>query len=238
MQKTLATKSQRFLAFIIDMIIIYIASIILSDIIFIIINFDTSSLDNIIMRIYDEMYLYLNSLIQGVNYDTTQLTTAFIQYLKIWAINSTIVLISQLIMIILYLGVLPILWDKQTIGRFAMNVKVVSKDFSSISKGKVFKREILGTWLFYFVFRTSGFIATIILILIDKRSLVDYVGGSYLVNTNQVIKVNKFDPNNIIDANESKNNDNDQSENKFTYFTPLNDEQNKEDSNDDDYIIK
>ena len=88
------------------------------------------------------------------------------------------------------------------------------------------------------MFRTSGFIATIILILIDKRSLVDYVGGSYLVNTNQVIKVNKFDPNNIIDANESKNNDNDQFENKFTYFTPLNDEQNKEDSNDDDYIIK
>ena len=192
-----ATTGQKFLAFIVDGIIISTFAIGLSALIFLLIGFNYSAY----MAARNEMLTnYLLYAAYGGNYEQS-LSLALNEYNKFSLVFYPILDSMYLVVIIVYLVIIPQFWEKQTVGRMLLKIKVIGR-IGDVKAGykRTIIREVAGTWLFYVV--SYSFISAIviiisgIIILISGRGIPDRISGTDMV---QDLPLN-IDPNSFKEA--------------------------------------
>ena len=219
-----ASGSSRFFAFLLDYTIIgFVADIILSNIIFPIIKFDPNLL-------VQKLQIFYQDTAQGVlDYELAGqiITLSFIQLGLTFAVMIPIV--------VGYLCVLPHFWEKQTVGRLLLGLKVVDvKDEGKVYFSKLLLRELVGGFLLTYVIGSSFMILLIIIIYMSTssgRSLADKVGKTRLINL-------KFVVSNGSEFDFFSNNKKDEYvDAKFTDVEPEKFEEKKNDDSSDDYMV-
>ncbi len=178
-----ATKVQRFLGYLIDIVILSIIINLCVKGFCKLVKFDTSNMTAIYNSIMIEIEKYLNAATNSGTFDTTALMNYLGEYFKYVLVNFGFNALFSFIFVTLYLIVLPKFWKGQTLGRFIMKTKVVNKDGTDAHISRIIIRELVGTWLLYLTIGGfSIFLATLILVICDGRSLVDYIGKTKLIS--------------------------------------------------------
>lgn len=166
-----ARAMQRFLAYLVDVMLI-------SLLVNLIVNFIPAYTHNV--NIASEYYA---ALLEGnvVSTDVQELMTI----LKGLFISMAIMVAIEIPFYILYLVVLPFFWEKQTLGRWLMHVKVVSKTEEKAKISNLLLRELVGGFLILRLFSASFFLPVIYLYLCmtTGRTLSDMIGGTRLIDT-------------------------------------------------------
>ena len=140
-----ASAQSRFLAYFLDYTIIgFISEFILGNIIYPLINLDPSLLET-------KFSAFLNSLSTGViDYELTN---------QLLILSYTIIgltLAITLPLVIIYFCIIPMFWEKQTIGRMALGVKVVKvSDEGKVGFGWLLIREVIGGYFLTYLFGSS-----------------------------------------------------------------------------------
>lgn len=167
-----ATKLQRFLVYLIDIAIINLLVTLCAQGFSKLIHFDVSVGD-----------AFLEAFLKALEGTEPSIRWDYLwEYLKYVLIENGIQLMFTLIFILIYLVILPMVWSSQTLGRVIMKTRVVNKDGTKVTKGKIVLREVVGTFLLYMLVGSPALLASLILILTGGRSLVDYVGKTSLVS--------------------------------------------------------
>lgn len=164
-----ARSSQRFLAFLIDYFLI---GLIVSLIISFIPAYKESS--EVIMN-------YYKSFMEGTISDNLD---ELMQILKHAGIVLGLRLLLEIPLYILYLVILPYFWDKQTIGRWAMHLKVIAKDESKAKPSNLLLRELVGGLVLLNLLSSSIVIPVLFWYFSSTtgRSLADMIGGTRLID--------------------------------------------------------
>ena len=164
-----AMSLQRFLAFIIDYFVIYsIAYIILSFIPLYAFH------SNEMIDLYTALMTTL---------DLTDLDLA-IALLKSAGICFGIMCAVYIPLILIYQVIIPMYWDKQTLGRWAIGVRVMGLDNKKASVGKLMVRELVGGFIFNTLFIQS-LVFPILNYLFSRnrgRSLSDMISKTKLID--------------------------------------------------------
>lgn len=223
-----ATKPQRFVVYLIDFLVIGTITSIISKIVYLVLPIDTSQIVIYEEMLSQELTKFIQAAYGGMNYDLSRLKDIFIEILKYSLVDFAITAAIYLPVVIGYLVILPIIWDKQTLGRGLVKAKVVGIDGNKPSKKQIIIREVVGTYLFYCILGGPLIFVTILLIAIKGRSLVDYVSKTNLVSTiemnNSSSNNNSFTDVEVKDANDDyveakfvdeTNADNNQDEDEF-----------------------
>ena len=190
-----ATNGQRFLAYIIDMILIGIITSFITGIIFTITGLTNDMLELFteymdVMIEYDEAYLNASSMAeqQLLDEQMAEVTLDFIVELtEIFVIMSYISIPVEAVLYVGYFIILPKFVSWQTIGRLAAKCKVVADDNSDVEWKHLILREGVGAFLLCYLLGggllqlVSGIVA-----LAKGRSMIDYIGGTNLVSTKDV----------------------------------------------------
>lgn len=131
--------------------------------------------------LYQEAYTDITDVIFNFNAVDSQ---AFVNLMKYYLAVQGITYAVMLPLFFLYLVVLPYFWSCQTVGRLAAGVKVVClKDEPKVSFGRLCLRELVGTFIFYeLISNVIVLIITCYLSASKGRSIVDYIGGTRLIN--------------------------------------------------------
>lgn len=176
-----ATTLQRLAAFLIDLLLITFMATILTNVLLKIVPFDKDR--------YDELYELIMDVYKENPQDIVDEVgkSNLIEFFKLFAIQLLVNSLATLVLIILYLVLLPMYWDKQTIGRLVSNTKVIRhKGDVKCHWSNVLLREIVGTFLMYSILGSIGIIVTIVMVLVSRRSLADYIGMTDFVMFNPV----------------------------------------------------
>ena len=230
-----ATTGERLLVYLIDIVVMGWILSFFTNLIFKGINYDSDYLSLVVEQITGYLEEYLNSIVNNTSFDMNKLYIALGSYFEIVAIRTLITIAFDLVFVILYLVILPKFWKNQTLGRFFVKVKVVNKNGEDLTTKNIIFRELIGTFLLYMVLVSFGvLLASVILIINSKRSLVDYVGKTKLVKINEdntttktIIDDNDYDDlsdvyikREEIDSKDdnSSNNYNDQSDDDYKVF--------------------
>lgn len=230
-----ATTGERLLVYLIDIVVMGWILSFFTNLIFKGINYDSDYLSLVVEQITGYLEEYLNSIVNNTSFDMNKLYIALGSYFEIVAIRTLITIAFDLVFVVLYLVILPKFWKNQTLGRFFVKVKVVNKNGEDLTTKNIIFRELIGTFLLYMVLGSFGVIlASVILIINSKRSLVDYVGKTKLVKINEdntttktIIDDNDYDDlsdvyikREEIDSKDdnSSNNYNDQSDDDYKVF--------------------
>lgn len=162
---------QRFLAYLVDFTLISIF-------VNFIVNFIPTYTQNV--NFASEYYA---ALLKGdvIGTDVQELTTFF----KSLLISLAIMLAIEIPFHILYLVVLPYFWEKQTLGRWLMHVKVVTKTEEKVKISNLLLRELVGGFVILRLFSASFILPVIYLYLCltTGRTLSDMIGGTRLIDT-------------------------------------------------------
>ena len=230
-----ATTGERLLVYLIDIVVMGWILSFFTNLIFKGINYDSDYLSLVVEQITGYLEEYLNSIVNNTSFDMNKLYIALGSYFEIVAIRTLITIAFDLVFVILYLVILPKFWKNQTLGRFFVKVKVVNKNGEDLTTKNIIFRELIGTFLLYMVLGSFGvLLASVILIINSKRSLVDYIGKTKLVKINEdntttktIIDDNDYDDlsdvyikREEIDSKDdnSSNNYNDQSDDDYKVF--------------------
>lgn len=242
-----ATSSKRLLAFIIDFFILSLVTSLLSIAAYYMLNIPSFATDysNAQSNFIEALSNYYASNTNS-NYDA--LMQSFETFGKYFLVNHIIDMCIQVILIPTYFILIPMFWEKQTIGRFALGLKVVRNDneLSKVTIKNLLLRELLGTLLLYGIIGGPLILVSGIISIFTGRSLVDYIGKTNLIDkrlTNYFME-NNINPNNINDyINRMNNQDtyNDYNNNHDDAIdADINDQvtSNKDtNDNDDDYTV-
>ncbi len=221
----LATRTQRFLAYLIDFgLISLIASNLILPFFYKRINFDTSVASSSYGLFLEEFRLYF------ANDGSLEVArNALLQYLRVTFTDTLFTILFTVVLLAPYLIILPKFWSKQTLGRMLTKTKVVKKSGENIDFKDILKRELLGCVLMYVILNNligGGFIiASVVLAYIDGRSLADYIANTCLISLkddegeypNAPVEANPLDE--IIDAKVeeiNKDNNDDNSNDEYT----------------------
>lgn len=214
----LASKFQRAITYIIDFFIMSTVVTLLSQLIFLILPIDMSMMDFHYEMILKEFDNITNAILDESTYDYGAMLNHFGEYLKYAGISVLVNGLLYLIMVVGYLIILPIFWDKQTIGRLVTKVKVVSVDGNNPSTKQIILRELVGSWLLYLVIGGPLIFISAVIALAKGRSIIDYIAKTNLVSLLEEVKPVESNDNNNDDYVEAS-------------FKDVNDN-----SNDDDYV--
>ena len=214
-----ATPQQRFLAYFIDYAIIgFVSDIILNNFIYPAVKIDTELLQNKLTSFYESLY---NGSIDLVTME---------QILVICLLIIGFTVLVTVVLAFIYFCIIPLFWEKQTVGRLAASVKVVSmKDEGKVGFGWLFLREIIGGCILTNLFGSSLVIPVVLTIVfsINKgRSLADMIGRTRLVNTKMIVNQT---PNYNFYSGDNQSSSDDYVDARFK------DVEKK--SNDDDYMV-
>ena len=214
----LASKFQRAITYIIDFFIMSTVVTLLSQLIFLILPIDMSMMDFHYEMILKEFDNITNAILDESTYDYGAMLNHFGEYLKYAGISMLVNGLLYLIMVVGYLIILPIFWDKQTIGRLVTKVKVVSVDGNNPSTKQIILRELVGSWLLYLVIGGPLVFISAGIALAKGRSIIDYIAKTNLVSLLEEVKPVETNDNNNDDYVEAS-------------FKDVNDN-----SSDDDYV--
>ena len=185
-----ARSSQRFLAYLVDVTLI-------SMVVNIIVSWIPAYSHNI--NIVAEYY---QAMLEGniINEDISELTQIFQCIFKALGI----LMLVEVPIYVLYMVVLPYFWEKQTIGRLIMHLKVVSKTEEKAKISNLLLRELIGGFLLLRLLSVSVFIPIIYWYLSTTtgRTLADMIGGTRLVDTRFINA--EFIPKEESDLHENK----------------------------------
>ena len=176
-----ATNLQRFIAYIIDFIIILAITSGISALILLPMNFDYRNFVSARQELVQDLLLQATF---GGNYSKTFGTTLN-EVIKLSIQFYLVFDIVALVVVGLYLVVLPNYWEAQTVGRLITKTRVIGHR-GDIKPGyqRSILRELVGTWFGYIVMYSivSGFVIVVsaFVSLITGRSIVDYIGKTDL----------------------------------------------------------
>ncbi|MBD5390812.1 RDD family protein [bacterium] len=166
-----ARSGQRFLAYLVDVTLIGM-------VVNIIVSFIPAYTQNINLAAE-----YYEALLEGniITPDYQMLASI----LKGAVIALGIMLAIEIPFHILYFIVLPYFWEKQTIGRLLMHVKVVTKSEEKPKISHLILREFVGGFIILRIFSVSVILPLVYWYLCSStgRSLSDTIGGTRLVDT-------------------------------------------------------
>jgi len=225
-------------AYIIDIFIvafvIFIISQILSNIVKMpeLTNEIISTMPSDVRAVYDSLILNnpdatITDLYIEISHSSTETATSFVTWLSSDSIisytnelNSAIfkivwtLVISIIVIYILYFAILPYFWDKQTVGRLILKVKVVREiDDEKPTLMNFLVRDVVGSCLLSVINVCCGlhFILNIVFVLSRNQTLGDMISGTRLVstNSNEVVGDNENNPqeNNFIPREKVKDED-------------------------------
>lgn len=193
--------SQRFIAYFIDILIIsIISSIILKLIPF------YNQCSAILTDYYNDI-LFSNNVV---------LESELIALMKYYLVITGIQYAVLLPLYILYFVVLPLFWDKQTIGRMVMHINVVNMAEEKPSVGSLLLREIVGGFIILRLL--SGSIIILVLYWYFSstrgRTISDMIAKTRLVDTRFINPDADKEKSDFIDAEYQEANDNNDTEYK------------------------
>ena len=230
-----ATTGERLLVYLIDIVVMGWILSFFTNLIFKGINYDSDYLSLVVEQITGYLEEYLNSIVNNTSFDMNKLYIALGSYFEIVAIRTLITIAFDLVFVVLYLVILPKFWKNQTLGRFFVKVKVVNKNGEDLTTKNIIFRELIGTFLLYMVLGSFGvLLASVILIINSKRSLVDYVGKTKLV---KIDENNNSSNDTIIDDKEFNNFDNSYAEKEEVDSVDDKSNDYYNDQSDDDYKV-
>ena len=165
-----ARTTQRFIAYLVDFILIQLV---------------TSFILSLIPAYGDNMTLILDFYRDMMQGNITEDLEVLNAVMKGAAKVLGIMMLIQIPIYVLYLVVLPYFWQKQTLGRWMMHVKVVSLTEEKVKIPNLLLRELVGGYLFLNIL--SGFLVFPLLYwyfsATTGRSLSDMVGKTRLVDS-------------------------------------------------------
>ena len=174
-----ASNGQRFLAFLIDGMLISAAAFGLMFAVLAIFHYDFSRYNELIDKISETYYNYLRT---GNNELLIEFENMAREFMGLYMIRIGIYYAMVALIILLYLVVLPYFWQYQTLGRLFARVKIIYRDNNlRPSFGRLVLREIVGTFFFYYIINFILVLISGILCLSSNRSLVDMVSRTELV---------------------------------------------------------
>ncbi len=174
-----ASNGQRFLAFIIDAILIAGAAFGLMYAILAMMQFDFARYNELIDKISEVYYNYMRT---GNNDLLIEFENMAREFLGLYMTRIGIYYAMVALMILLYLVVLPYFWQYQTLGRLFAKVKIIARDNNlTPSFGKLILRELVGTFIFYYLINSVLVLISGILCLSSNKSLVDMLSRTELV---------------------------------------------------------
>lgn len=185
-----AGKFHRFIVYLIDFVLLSIASSYVYGAISKALQIDSSTGDAYYQLMLSEL---LGMLQGGINEEN--ITYFAEQYLLRLLVDRILSLSILLVFIIGLLIVLPIFWKGQTIGRYFFHLTLYTKDGKPATAKNFILRELVGTMLFYALFGTLGIIITLICVAAKNRSIADIVSGTHLCYQPEYLEKHGINPN-------------------------------------------
>ncbi|MDE7106262.1 MAG: RDD family protein [Anaeroplasmataceae bacterium] len=182
-----ARSTQRFFAYFIDALLL---GVIVSFLVRLIPAYNNS------MRIFQEYYkLYLEE--GNIIPDAEELSYIFKHLVKAYGI----MMLFEIPICILYFIVLPYFWEKQTLGRLLLHVKVVSMDGNKPKLKSLILREFVGGILILRILSTSIILPIIYWYMSATigRTLSDLIGGTRLVEDKMIYTDHPEEPESFKD---------------------------------------
>lgn len=198
-------------AFIIDFFIVFFIIFIISQILSNVVKMPEltseiiSTMPEDVRAVYDSLIeknasAGITDLYVEISHSSTETAESFIKWLSSDSItsytrelNSAMLkivwteIISVIVIYILYFALLPYLWDKQTVGRLILKVKVVT-DVNDEKPTFInfIVRDLIGTCLLSVLNVCCGLhlILNIIFVLTRNKTIGDMISGTHLVSTN------------------------------------------------------
>ena len=179
MQDCYTTNGKRFLAILIDVIIVSIISNYVSLLLYFIFGFDKSSYSNSQAALLADINAFLSAS-NTTSYEA--LKTSFMEFMKYYLFDFLFSTVSFIFVGTIYFTIIPLISNNyQTLGRLAAGVKVVDKDKITYSKGRMFIREILCFLIPYGIFGGLFLLVSGIVALASRRSLTDMMSRTRMV---------------------------------------------------------
>ena len=205
----LATLSQRFVSFIIDILLIaFVVSIALaiakglaperpsfptsamSETLLDFYNKNTSNFSNRVMIAYlqgdTQIYEDYKAFVQSSEY------IAYSQEMsRINALITIPAIATGIVSVFIYLCIIPVYWSKQTVGRWFMKIKVIRRDIQTPTFLQFLLREFIGETVTVFsnAFLALGIILNSVFITSRHLSIADMVSSTVVVSTELEMKV-------------------------------------------------
>ena len=175
-----AKKSQRFVIYLIDFLLISVAADYIAAGVELLFGFDRSGMNTY----FQSAYIEFASIISGKSNSRDLLYLYMSKYVQYFMVDLAFKLVIALILVLLFLVVLPKFFGGKTLGRKAMNCKLVDNNGHDASIKRILVRELAGTFLCYCFLGTffgiTGIIS-LICILATSRSLPDLLSGTHMV---------------------------------------------------------
>ena len=109
---------------------------------------------------------------------------------RLSTLTAMIYTICSLVIYFLYFIILPIVWEKQTLGRWIAKVKVVKLNGSHLSFGTLLIREFLGK--LFLGIMSFGIVWVISIVMMElatvKRTIHDRMANTLMVNVDSIIE--------------------------------------------------
>ncbi len=243
-----ASKGQRFVAYLIDFLMIGFAAGLINNLILRMTGFQTeinAAAENFLTSYRALLTSQSEANLEAVNQD---LGVYLIKLLQQTAFG----LITEFVIAMPYFIILPYYWDGKTVGRNVAGVKVVNKDGSKPSISILILREFVGTFILYMVLGGIFVIVSAIVVLVNNKSLVDYISKTELEDyklTNRQANENSFNQNDYNNDNSNDNynnndygnysNSNDSTDNTIepNYRDVSDEDEKSDDNNNDEYKV-
>lgn len=109
---------------------------------------------------------------------------------RLSTLTAMIYTICSLVIYFLYFIILPIVWEKQTLGRWIAKVKVIKLNGSRLSFGTLLIREFLGK--LFLGIMSFGIVWIISVVMMElatvKRTIHDRMANTLMVNVDSIIE--------------------------------------------------
>ncbi len=172
-----ATKGRRFLALLVDFVLLSVVANYFGTFVERLFGYDPESTSTYYQLALSE----LSNLVDGGTGTEENLMLYLQQYYLHLLIDRAFSLGILLILIVGLLVVLPIFWNGNTLGRKLTHLTLVDQKGNPATAKNFILREIVGTFIFYGVFGGFAIFVSLILVIVKNRSLVDYISSTHLV---------------------------------------------------------
>lgn len=228
-------KGRRILCFIIDIVIIFTISLILVRFaVKPILGFSEDNYTTVKNNILDD----LNRILQNEEISRDLLNYDIEMYFRYFLVDSLAKIITFFLISSIYLVIIPVFCKQKTLGRLITKLKIINMNGEDIKNSKLIKRELIATYLFYFLsYVFLGFLLifiSLIVCAVSGRSLIDKMTKTMFVDDDF-----KLEDDNIIDAKveeiKEENNDYSNVNNNNNYNNDNNNDNYYNNDNDNHY---
>ena len=197
MNDVYTSNGKRFLAILIDLIIVSVIANFVTILLYLILGVDKTNYDITRTTLLTDFYSYMTD---NTEKSYLALMDTFNDFLQYFFLDKIISLTAFLIVGIIYFTIIPLISDNyQTLGRLAGGIKVINKENFKYNKSRMFVREICFFIIPYLIFGFLFLGVSGIVALASKKSLTDLMSRTRLV-PKFIEELAKEDEHDIIDA--------------------------------------